>query len=734
MSENSTRIKTIRIRGFKGFTRDYELDGPTLISGPNEAGKSAGIEGALYCLGGKSPDGSLALEGVAEFFPPDGGNVKLIDESGAWIVRGFKKKKGKSGKREGDFKTSPGSDWATSPHVLDVKSLSVSGSAEERRRGLMSLAAEGKTPKPADLLKEIETAFVKHVGGPGSELSIFRNLDELPDALHDTLYAWKKPKGVREVVESVITKSGVDDVGPLFATLSEECRVSKNAARKAAQEAEASLETMAQAIEPHRAKANSANVKEQRKAQRKSDHETALAHNARRSEAFRAVEDATETVEKREGILEEVCSTFDKMDDPGPEPEEYEVPKEDIEQLEAFDVTIGREDDLLSGIEDLASLKEEAGKAGKKHLLARRAVESESLTAHAQLKNALDQIAGREIHMSTEDKPFFHDLLQAAGDVVEEWRTQTDLMDRLCEEANKEEEDAIRKVGEKVLGMGFCAEDVHRFDEIERDARERHRIAADGRTDLMESHKSAKEVRDARRRDWINASNTYQNAKAEIERAEKSLAEAKEDLAKKEERFYGFAGEIDADAISTEVDQLEEECKDATASKGVLDEYERMGELAFSKRTEEGAWKAAEEAVKRAREKHVDRALKPMLAEINAFLKAAGRPEEAFCDLVGEGKKQVFRIGWIKTSGEAVPAQALSAAATAIFMAALSVAVTRRSKGRRVLMVEADPLRDENRDGLLRALSHFSPGFDALIVATSRPVSEVPGWKVIHLD
>ncbi len=70
-----------------------------------------------------------------------------------------------------------------------------------------------------------------------------------------------------------------------------------------------------------------------------------------------------------------------------------------------------------------------------------------------------------------------------------------------------------------------------------------------------------------------------------------------------------------------------------------------------------------------------------------------------------------------------------------LFCAALSLALIKRSKGRKLLLVEADQLDEENFESVLKALEPCKKRVEALVIATARvqPVASTKKWNVIDI-
>jgi DNA repair exonuclease SbcCD ATPase subunit len=166
----------------------------------------------------------------------------------------------------------------------------------------------------------------------------------------------------------------------------------------------------------------------------------------------------------------------------------------------------------------------------------------------------------------------------------------------------------------------------------------------------------------------------------------------------------------------------------AEEAAGALKAYRDAVARAESEQVAEKAWKAAEAACKRARESYVADVVRPLVDDVAALLAAAGRSERVYLELENERGKPVFDLGWIAGSRRSL--SALSGGEAVLFCAALAVTIAKRSTGRRVLLIEADPLDEQNLMRLLDALAAMKLELDACLVATASHVVDMPGWKI----
>jgi hypothetical protein len=188
------------------------------------------------------------------------------------------------------------------------------------------------------------------------------------------------------------------------------------------------------------------------------------------------------------------------------------------------------------------------------------------------------------------------------------------------------------------------------------------------------------------------------------------------------------------ETIEARLYQAEAEAQAAEEAAGAVRAYEEAGERATKAQVDEAAWKAAGQAIGVLREKVIGDSTGGLIEDLSAVLRAAGRPEVPYLELETDRGRPAFDLGWIR--GEArTSIAALSSGEAVLFLSALSIALTRRSPGRRLLLVEADPLDVGNLEALLRALSPQAAGLEALLVATAAGGWTAPeGWRVVKLN
>lgn len=249
----------------------------------------------------------------------------------------------------------------------------------------------------------------------------------------------------------------------------------------------------------------------------------------------------------------------------------------------------------------------------------------------------------------------------------------------------------------------------------------------------------ARQTYEDRLRSWTAASNVRRASEEALKAAQARSAEANSRSVDAQKRLAAIesvnteAG-IDLDALEVAFFKTKAVREKAEEAAGVLRAHEEALARCERAKVDEEAWKAAERAIKAVREAEVGSSTAPLMADLNEFLKRAGRPELAYLELESERGKAIFELGW-QLNGTRTPLTALSSGEAVLFAAGLSIAIARRAPGRRILLIEADPLDRENLNALLLALVPYGQEFDALLVATATGGIAAPdGWSEIHLE
>jgi hypothetical protein len=722
------RIARISLAGYKGLTRDYTLDGPTILSGANGAGKSAALEALRYALRGRVP-GGLALDAVAGYFPPRGGTVRVTDSAGRWIERGIKVDHGKKKVSEvlTTSSTKPDADepdisaWQVSEVVLDVAEF-VALSAAKRREFILRLCGGGEVP--ADLIASLEAEYAREIGGPGATAAIFdRPRSDIPD-IYRLVEAWRQPRGLREVLGSYLTAGAVagKSLSDVFLRLGEVAKEGMLGSRKAAREAAAAQKELEAGVQGARAAA--AEIAGRRAALEKIREELSAyrARVERRDEARRRVETAERArisaEHRRDG-------GGNPPPAPGPRPE---APAGDPRKTEAIEKlnTISRAREALrkeiASLEALLAVETTTG---------RWAVEAESAyQRHERLP--MRRVIRCLEEIPDEADPSIPELREAVRELGAGYEAEALALERKAEKAHANHQEAREKAKGAEERRDVALAQVRDLDQQE--ALFSYEKAA------IEKELSAGEQGYRERlRAWEASDRAHRGAEAaraavdrELETAILAEAEARKRLAAVEtvngEAFPSM------ETIEARLYQAEAEAQAAEEAAGAVRAYEEAGERATKAQVDEAAWKAAGQAIGVLREKVIGDSTGGLIEDLSAVLRAAGRPEVPYLELETDRGRPAFDLGWIR--GEArTSIAALSSGEAVLFLSALSIALTRRSPGRRLLLVEADPLDVGNLEALLRALSPQAAGLEALLVATAAGGWTAPeGWRVVKLN
>lgn len=718
------RLFVVRLCGFKGFDRAVKLDVRNVLSGPNESGKSAVLEAIVYALSGRVPDGAT-LDEVAKLFPPAGGSVRLVAADGHWIERGITIDHAKSKVSEVLACSDTGPDekpdlsrWAAADAVLDLRNF-LGLSAAKRREFVLALAGKAGEAKPEEMLDAAALEYAREIGGPAATLATLDSPDATAEETAEWVelaMAWRGARGLREALRS---RAAGRKTTEAIAEWIETAREQKNLNRRAAVDAEAAVRDLEAAAKGARIAAADVERAKRELAAAREANSRAREGVAARQQVVNEHGRAARESKSAHAELERLTRLAANAPDPGKRPELPAPDTDRVARLDAEETTLR------------ASLA--------------RLLESESRlrTARAKLEEANGYFAAYVEQLATHEKAPLGELAAAAGEVpdsahggmprlraaivavTDAWRQELERKRERVERAkelafNLEENVLSQAVGEAARVVAAQA-DEQRLAAL---AAERGRLVS-----AQRERETAWKVADAewvrRREDFADATSSLAAAENELRRAEAAAERACERLAR-------LGPEPDTVATAEAAKTAEQALQRATEAAGAVQAYENAVERARSHQVQQKAWSACERALARVREQFVVDVLKPLLDELGELLSACGRDERPYCLLENDRGKPVFDIG-VDRGETRVSLSGLSGGAGMLFCACLSLVIARRSRGRKVLLLEADTLDGENLRSLLDGLAGIPDELDACLVATASPVPEVDGWTVQRL-
>ena len=716
------RIASVHLIGFKGLDRDYVLDGPTILSGKNGVGKSAAIEGLRYAMTGAVP-GGRKLDAVAALFPPRGGSVRVLDSAGRWIERGIVRDAAKAKVSEilatSDDKEGEDPDlsaWAVSEVVLDIQAF-LALSAEKRREFVLRLCGGGTAPE--DLGESLALEYAREVAGKGATTGWLAGADD------PLAHAWRRPRGLREVLASLLGAAATEkSLSELFLRLTETAKERRLGARAAALEATAAIRELE--AEAQGARAAAAEIDEKRKAYEKAQEEFSAyrARAARRDEARQRRDGAAKAHDAALAALDGAQKLAAVAAPPGERPVPPAGDPRREETLAAIGSNLGQQQAIRKTQREYEQLIEIEERTGNQITEAEDAFRRHEKLPLRRVTLLLEEIPD-------EADPSLPELRAAVREVTKGFNAETVALERRAEEAAE----AHRKAWEAARGArDGQLEAIAKLEELARaQGEDRKRLSE------LEAGTSAGDA-DHRRRlaAWETSNETYRAAGERLRGAQATMDRARAELAdaaKRVEAVEGVNAEAFSglDAMEMKVIQARDALQAAEAAAGAVKAYAAATERAKQNFFDERGWKAAESAIKTLREKVVGDSTARLVPDVQKVLQAAGRSEIFFLDTENERGRPIFSLGWIKDEAK-VPLEALSGGEAAIFLAALRVSLTLRSLGRKVLLIEGDGLDAKNFAGLLQALRPQSEKLEAVIVATSRQeLGSTDGWNVIQL-
>lgn len=709
-------LKTIYLKGFKDQSRTMHLGRLNLLVGRNGLGKSAFIEGLVYALSGRVPGGKSKDE-VAKCFSPRGGKVQVIDEEGRWIMRGITvdhKATRVSEVLETEPKEAPTSTsiWDCNQALMDFRHF-VDLSSAKRRDFMLDLvgAAGGKLT----LEKGRETllaGFAKELGGKGADESCILDPRKLPEDLRPVAAQWKP---IWDYIESFDWPG--TDASEALTSIVDTAKTKKNEARAASKEAKASLSELT--VETRGAEIAAGEYDAANKA--KEDLERRKTEASSRVEHIDSIKARVDRGRIEAGRLEKARGTLQTQRD---ESVKVAEPEGELVSVEA------EEEVLRSKIDEGARLAREFNDHTERvftrdHQVEQIEIYKRAIAAHQNqpMGHMLDAVAAFEIFVPEEGgaQVHFDDLKTACEEVAAAWKV---ILDGQIARYGAEQE--------KLDGMNrVLAQDSAVPTEADL-ARLR------GEVDILKSNVARLR---AENDDWsarVGAAHADQKKRASMD----------EDLARHDERIKATvealttdlaalvaAGEApDVVAITAERDAAAEVLERLNRLKGSLDAFDGAKERAEASTAKDAAWTAFERAAVDARETYVAALSEPIKADVGVLLSASGLDERPYLELENARGRPVFDLGW-EVGDSRRSLNALSHGEATIFGAAVAVAIARRARGRKLLLVEADRIDIETLEDLLKGLLAIEDAFDAVMVSTHTQMIVPPvGWRVHEFD
>lgn len=696
-----SRITHVELDSFKKQLKKYELGALTLLSGPNGSGKSAVLEGLRYALSGEVPTGK-SLDAVAQYFPARGGAVLVIDADGNWIRRGItrdheKAKVSQELEEEGD------AEWIANEALLDMRGF-LALSPNKRREFVLELVGAGETPTEAEVHRALAAEYARQIGGPGAEVSLLDGREkDLPEDLRPLANRWQAIWGI---LRSYL-KTGEQTASAIFQRLAEQCSSRKNAARRAANEAKAAIRELEAAAKG--AEAAAADLERRRQESLEQAERLTLTREAAatRREAESALEQAAGDLVELGARLEHLDAATAGFADPGPRPE----PPDETDQ-QALELARREADVARQQLTELSAAERELGEARRELERAEADVVAIDAEPLSRLVAAAEKVEG-----VYERAGALGHLLDVVDEFATVWRIKRDVaVERVAAAADEAHGHATRHA-ELAKETPSRAE----YDKV---------VGAIGKLEL--AIRERRQAYDAALEAWQTLTRRHDHVRAEQAAATERYAAARTRQDALAERLRGMVAP-DVETAAGYAREAREALEAAEEAAGAVKAYREAVERAKAEKVSEKAWKAAEAACKRARETYVADVVRPLVDDVGKLLAAAGRSERVYLELENARGKPVFDLGLIRGK-ERVSLSALSGGESVLFTTALALTIARRSTGRRVLLIEADPLDETNLARLLSALGAMNVELDAALVATSTEVEQAAGWKVIRFS
>lgn len=711
-------LKTILLEGFKDQSRSLTLGRLNLLVGRNGLGKSAFIEGLVYALSGRVPGGKSKDE-VAKCFDPRGGLVRVTDDEGRWIARGInvdhrQARVSETLELEPEQAEGAASIWECNRALLEFRYFADLSSAKRRDFMLELVGATGGNLTLERGREILLLGFAKEVGGDGSDESCILDTTKLPEKRRPVAAQWAP---IWEYIES-FPWPGTDASDALTLILTT-AREKKNGARAAAKDTKSSLSELT--VETRGAEIAAEEYEEAKAAKQWATEAYAKAKaDFSRVEALTSRRDAALAEAKR---LDSLRDEKEKLLQKRPEvaaPKGEEPESVDAEEAVVKAKVIERarlEQELADHSERLAVCENQAGQLDIYHRMQRE-------HQNQPMGHMMDALGtfGEFVPDDSLAATMFEDLKKCCGEVASKWRQSLDEqrkrinaeadklagMDRLLADANPPTPEEVDRLGKQV---GILKSNVARIRRINDAWYANLRAASDEEKDRRDIREEIARLDERVKAAAATVSEEDERLRKLDSRGWLPLKTRKETLEK----------------TTAELDRLER-------LRGAADAYQGAKDRAEASQARERAWTAFERAATDARETYVASLAEPIKADVGAVLEAVGRDESAYLELENARGRPVFDLGW-KIGDSRRSLNALSHGEAAVFGAAVAVAIARRARGRRLLLIEADRIDLETLEALLVGLVAIDDAFDAVMLSTHTEMVMAPaGWRVHEFD
>ena len=715
-------IASVEVCEFKETTGKIELDERNLLMGPNGSGKSTVIEALKFCLTGHVPSGKTK-DDAAKYFGPRGGWVKVVDDSGSWIMRTLVRDHEKnrvSIKLElfrPDDREPTEEEWTPDPTVLEIGTFLEKSSAK-RRAFVLELVGGGEAPTLGELHADIGTEFARLVAGEAATVATLEEPDDLTEETAAVVSHWPTIWGT---LRSYLSDD--KDASAIWISMGECSRLRKLDASAKCRDAKAAIRELEAEAKGARAAAAHVEGLEVLAGRLKGELERAESIEAMRAQKGRAREALETGIQTRARNMADATAALTDLGPLGDEPVVSDIPEpEDVRRLREERVEVYS---LLEEGRQLEALRARVASS-------RKAVE---VGRQWQSEHKSDPI-GRIVKLVGELVGIVegHDagvVPAALQDTIEELREPVALASRAWgNRARQLEVD----VGEADAELSRLIEELGQNDEEPRpDVVEQleHEIEEHQKLQFaaLERFRAAKDEAAAAHRDWRVKSAFIRQHEEAREKAEKSRSSLSERLAAIDSELEALE-EVDVGELKTAALKADWDRREALKAAGAVEAYYRAKIRASDEKSREAAWAAAERSVARAREVHVAGIVAPIKTDIQRLLDKAGREERVYLELENDRGAPIFDLGWDKGDSRR-SLDALSGGEALLFVSALALAIAARTKKLKLLLVEADPLDDANLAASLKALVGMAPELDACIASVcSDSVPWHDGWKV----
>lgn len=702
----------VRGEGFKGAKNiKYELGKYNYIYGPNGAGKSRLLQAVHFAVSGKPPLSiGKSNQVIGELFGQTG-FCEIEDTSKNWIRHEIQRKAASVSVKATCSDTLSGKDekpdlsrWAGNSMLLDFEEFEAMP-AGEKGKYILNLCQEPELEPTNKTMRVIEEEAARLAVGRSATRAVFKSMEGVPEEFQPIVSEFTGDRGILQELKSHLRETERPSVSCLKLLTASKERL--NSIRN-------QIRTNNSAIENMRASVG-----------RTVDKNTLNAYIRQRDFLARSIEraeKAIENLESKEGLYKKakfqaesdraaIESFLAKKRELPPAGEVPAAPA-DSEELKAAHKELRANEERVKQVEtfiqEINNLEEQKNRLRESGYAIEKALSDHDNSTETRLYALVDGI---------DDK--CHPNVPHAKECVKTLRRQHDKSIKGKKEELQDLKAQAEKLSKKIAGMVESNPETQlKLLKSAGRAVETH----------IESLEQEHESLIARFNEELSQYNARVTALSESEtklatlrerhdRSQKDLRVAEKELSQAKSEWSG--ARVDTlDVMKRDHAERSEkvtEAEDANKRKTTLEEAERL--LTYGDHIVQ-AWIVTVEALKKARDRFLADAARGLLDEANKIYKRA-RPDERIDIQLETPTGKTTCVFAINRGGVTITERAMSVGEWCLVLSAFSLAAAGRSRGKRMLLIEAQSLDPFNMALLLYMLSPKSPTETHLVIVAS---------------